>query len=147
MPNSKLTEKQRLFVAEYLVDLNATQAAIRAGYSQKNADKIGSQLLGKTRVAEAVAAAMDKRAAEVKVTQDYVLNNLVEVVERCLQRRPVMNMSGKQIQDKDGNHLWTFNANGANKALESLGRHLGMFNDKLNTNLNGAITIEWEKDD
>ena len=51
---ARLTDKQQRFVAEYLIDLNATQAAIRAGYSAKNADKIGSQLLGKTRVAEAI---------------------------------------------------------------------------------------------
>lgn len=49
-----LTAKQQRFVEEYLVDLNATQAAIRAGYSAKNADKIGPELLGKTRVAEAI---------------------------------------------------------------------------------------------
>ncbi len=49
-----LTKKQKMFVAEYLVDLNATQAAIRAGYSEKNAGKIGPELLGKTRISEAI---------------------------------------------------------------------------------------------
>ena len=58
---ARLTDKQQRFVAEYLVDLNATQAAIRAGYSAKNADKIGSQLLGKTRVSEAIQAGKTAR--------------------------------------------------------------------------------------
>jgi phage terminase small subunit len=50
MGKDNLTPKQQRFIQEYLIDLNATQAAIRAGYSAKNADKIGSQQLGKTRV-------------------------------------------------------------------------------------------------
>ena len=53
-----LTQKQKLFIDEYLIDLNATQAAIRAGYSPNNADKIGSELLGKTRVSDAIKTAM-----------------------------------------------------------------------------------------
>lgn len=50
-----MTEKQKRFTEEYLIDLNATQAAIRAGYSPKNADKIGHELLGKTRVLAAIS--------------------------------------------------------------------------------------------
>ena len=76
---SALTPKQERFIDEYLVDLNATQAAIRAGYSAANADKIGSQLLGKTRVAEAVARAKADRSARVGLTQDRVLEELAAV--------------------------------------------------------------------
>ena len=72
-----LTAKQRRFVDEYLVDLNATQAAIRAGYADRNADKIASQLLGKSRVAAAIASAKSERSARVSVSADYVLSNLV----------------------------------------------------------------------
>jgi len=68
-----LTDKQRRFVDEYLVDLNATQAAIRAGYSERNADKIGPELLGKTRVAEAIQAAQVARADRTQITADKVL--------------------------------------------------------------------------
>ncbi|MDE1179489.1 terminase small subunit [Paraburkholderia sp.] len=68
-----LTDKQRRFVDEYLVDLNATQAAIRAGYSPRTADKIASQLLGKTRVAEAIQAAQQERSARTQITADKVL--------------------------------------------------------------------------
>ena len=72
----KPTPKQARFVEEYLVDLNATQAAIRAGYSAKNADKIGPELLGKTRVAEAIQEAQAKRSERVSVSQDDVVRGL-----------------------------------------------------------------------
>lgn len=64
-----LTPKQQLFVEEYLIDLNATQAAIRAGYSPNNADKIGSELLGKTRVSEAIKIAMAERSRRTGSTR------------------------------------------------------------------------------
>ena len=76
---ARLTDKQKRFVEEYLVDLNATQAAIRAGYSAKNADKIGHELLGKTRVSEAIHAAMDERSVRTGITQDRVLQELAAI--------------------------------------------------------------------
>src|SRR5579875_2449812 len=76
---TKLTPKQKRFVEEYLIDLNATQAAIRAGYSAKNADKIGSELLGKTRVAEAIQKAMDERSKRTEITADRVLQELARI--------------------------------------------------------------------
>src|SRR5690606_28897415 len=66
----KLTPKQRLFVQEYLIDLNATQAALRAGYSVNNAHKIGSQLLENPRIKQAIELAMYEREQRTKVTQD-----------------------------------------------------------------------------
>lgn len=74
-----LTAKQARFVDEYLIDLNATQAAIRAGYSARNADKIGSQLLGKTRVAEQIQSAMKAREKRTHITQDRVLQELARI--------------------------------------------------------------------
>lgn len=71
----KLTAKQQRFVAEYLLDCNATQAAIRSGYSPRNADKIGSQLLGKSRVKLAVAHAQQERAKRSDVEADQVLKS------------------------------------------------------------------------
>jgi phage terminase small subunit len=129
-----LTPKQQAFVAEYLCDLNATQAAIRAGYSAKTADRIGPELLGKTCVREAIAEAKAARAERVEITADYVLRNLTEVVERCLQRAPVMTMVGgaaMQEIDKQGRHVWKFDAKGANGALNLLGQHLGLYTKKL----------------
>lgn len=74
----ELTPKQRLFVAEYLKDLNATQACIRAGYSKKNADKIGPELLGHSRVKAAIDERMEEREQTVKIDADYVLKRLHE---------------------------------------------------------------------
>lgn len=133
----KLTDKQTAFVREYLVDLNATQAAIRAGYSERTASRIGPQLLGKTCVREAIEKAQAKRARRVEVTQDYVLSNLVEVVERTMQRAPVLDRKGEQVTDEEGRAVWTFDAKGANRALELLGKHLGIFTDKVRAEVSG----------
>ena len=130
-----LTPKQQRFVEEYLVDLNATQAAIRAGYSAKNADKIGPELLGKTRVAEAIADAIKARSKRTEVDQDWIIKQLKGVYEASMEGRPVY--------DKDGNEKgFSFNPSAANKALELLGRHLGMFTDNLNLSGEVALTHE-----
>lgn len=76
---SRLTAKQRCFVDEYLVDLNSTQAAIRSGYSARTADRIGPELLGKTWVAEAIAAKMAAREKRTEITQDKVLRELAKI--------------------------------------------------------------------
>ena len=75
LPGS-LTAKERAFVEEYLIDLNATQAAIRASYSPRSAEKIGWQLLQKTRVADAIAVAQAERSRRTGISQDRVLNEL-----------------------------------------------------------------------
>lgn len=74
-----LTPKQRRFVEEYLKDLNATQAAIRAKYSAKNADKIGPELLGKTRVAEAIEKAIAARSKRTQIKADDILREWHEL--------------------------------------------------------------------
>lgn len=80
-----LTPKQARFVEEYLRDLNATQAAIRAGYSEKTANEQGAQLLAKPAVAEAVDAAKLARSVETRVGNRYVLRSLVEQAEADLK--------------------------------------------------------------
>ncbi|HHW1969401.1 TPA: terminase small subunit [Pseudomonas aeruginosa] len=76
-----LTKKQRLFVDEYLIDLNATQAAIRAGYSTRLATEIGYQLLQRPEVAQAIQAAMAERSKRTEVEADYVIRRLREIDE------------------------------------------------------------------
>ncbi|MFO7148869.1 terminase small subunit [Pseudomonas aeruginosa] len=76
-----LTKKQRLFVDEYLLDLNATQAAIRAGYSTRRATEIGYQLLQRSEVAQAIQAAMAERSKRTEVEADYVIRRLREIDE------------------------------------------------------------------
>ncbi|HFT7619600.1 TPA: terminase small subunit [Pseudomonas aeruginosa] len=76
-----LTKKQRLFVDEYLIDLNATQAAIRAGYSTRRATEIGYRLLQRPEVAQAIQAAMAERSKRTEVEADYVIRRLREIDE------------------------------------------------------------------
>jgi phage terminase small subunit len=72
----KLTTKQKRFVEEYLIDLNAAQAAVRAGYSQKTAGEQGYQLLQKTSISKAIDAAIKRRSQRTELTQDMVLQEL-----------------------------------------------------------------------
>lgn len=78
MPRT-LPPRQQRFVAEYLLDLNATQACIRAGYSAKTADVQGPRLLGNVRVAAAISKAQEKRLARMEVQQDEVLRELLRI--------------------------------------------------------------------
>ena len=80
-----LTAKQQRFVDEYLKDLNATQAAIRAGYSKKTAASIGQENLRRPEIEKALRSVAQERSQRTAITQDYVLSGIVEVVERCRQ--------------------------------------------------------------
>ena len=81
MPTKKLTKKQELFVSEYLIDLNATQAAIRAGYSKKTACETGNENLRKPIIQDAISKAQNKRLEKNEVNADYVLKRLIEIDE------------------------------------------------------------------
>ena len=74
-----LTAKQQRFVVEYLVDLNATQAAIRAGYAAKGAKDQAYQLMQRPVIAAAIKEAMEARNQRTQVDADYVLNRLTEI--------------------------------------------------------------------
>jgi phage terminase small subunit len=76
---SELTAKQRAFVREYLIDLNATQAAIRAGYSEKTATVIGAENLTKPNIASAIESAMKNRADRTDITADRILKELAKI--------------------------------------------------------------------
>lgn len=131
---SPLTPKMAAFVREYLVDLNATQAAHRAGYSAKTAPFIGAENLKKPQIAEAIAAGQAERAKRLEITADYVLSTLTEVVERCMERAPVLVREGRtmvQARDDEGRHVWQFDPKGANQALNLLGQHLGLYKKKI----------------
>jgi phage terminase small subunit len=103
-----LTPKQERFINEYLIDLNATQAAIRAGYSKKTSKSQGQRLLTNVDIAAAIARAQGDRTERTNITQDYVLESIVAAMERCKQDD-------------------SFNATGVFKGAELLGKHLGMF--------------------
>ena len=106
-----LTAKQKAFVQEYLVDLNATQAARRAGY--KNPE-IGRQLITNNNVSSAIQAALKAREKRTEVTQDYVIAKLREIVEKDAS-------DGPDSELKYANKI---------RALELLGKHTGAFDAK-----------------
>lgn len=120
----KLTPKQEEFVKQYLVDLNATGAAVRAGYSKKTAEVQGPRLLGNVRVAEEITKRRAVISEKLEITQEWVIKKLVDNVERAMQAEPV--------RDREGNETgeYTYAGSVANGALTLLGKHLGMFTDK-----------------
>ena len=109
-----LTPKQERFVQEYLVDLNATAAAKRAGYSGKRASELGYQLLQKTTVQAAIQKAIQARNKRTAVSQDYVIEKLVEIAEK----------DASDAQDID---LYFYNKL---KAMELLFNQVGAFEPK-----------------
>lgn len=132
----ELTPKQAMFVREYLIDLNATQAAIRAGYSAKTAEQQGFQLLKKTSVASAIQAQMDKRAESVEVSATYVLEGIKKLIERCEQAVPVYDKEGKPTGE------WRFESGSAMRGYELLGKHLKLFTDKVEQSGSIRLTVE-----
>jgi phage terminase small subunit len=149
MASDKLTKKQQAFVNEYLVDLNATQAAIRAGYSKSTSYSIGNENLNKPEIATAIQSAMDKRSKRVEIDADYVLGTIVSTIERCKQAEPVMDKAGNHLttETEDGGEAlaYRFDASGVLKGAELLGKHLKLFTDKVE--VTGAVTLNVTPDD
>ncbi len=130
----KLTDKQERFCLEYVVDLNATQAAIRAGYSKKTAQRIGSENLSKPLIQERLGELVGKITEDLELSSEWVLGNLKELVERCMQKTPVMERrDGELVQatDETGAAIWQFDSSGANSALDKLGKYFKLFTDKV----------------
>jgi phage terminase small subunit len=120
----ELTPKQKRFIEEYLIDLNATQAAIRAGYSEDTAKEIGYENLTKPHIQQLIVEAQQKRSERVQVDADWVLRRLLDISDRCMQAEPVVDREGNPIGE------YRFDSGGANKATELIGKHLKMFTDK-----------------
>lgn len=115
-----LNAKQARFVEEYLVDLNATQAAIRAGYSEASAHAQGHRLLKDAEVAEAIAAAQQKRAEKVGLSAEKVLAELQDI-----------GFGKVEIDvDAEGVPVVPLRYEHKLKALELLGKHLALFTEK-----------------
>lgn len=139
----KLTAKQQKFVQQYLIDLNATQAAIRSGYSEKTARQLASRLLSNVDIQAAIAKAQNKVAEKAELSTQWVIDRLRAVTERCMQAEPVLDKRGEPVLvETAGGSLapaYTFQAGPANRSLELLGKHLGLFPDKIeHTGKNGG---------
>ena len=129
MPKGRLTAKQSKFVAEYLIDLNQKGAAIRAGYSAKSAEQQAVALMKQPEVRARINAAIEARGKRTQVTQDYVITGIREVIERCLQKVPVLDDDGEPTGE------WRFEPNPSLKGYELLGKHLKLFTEVHEHNL------------
>ncbi|NFG27694.1 terminase small subunit [Clostridium botulinum] len=160
---AKMTAKQKLFCNEYLIDLNATQAAIRAGYSESSARDIGYENLTKPHIAAYIEKRMGKREIRTEITQDKVLNELAKIGFANIDDYVVVDSSSgydkviikdtKDIPDDKISAISSIKqgANGVEvklhdkvRALENIGRHLGMFKDKLEISGTNEIQIKLE---
>ena len=112
----KLNPRQSRFVEEYLIDLNATQAAIRAGYSAKTANTNGPRLMVNAGIQSAIQKAQAARSERTQITVDKVLDDIELIKLNAMQ------------QEEDGKMI---NHAGALKACELQGKHLKMFVDKI----------------
>lgn len=121
---NKLTPKQAMFVKEYLIDLNGTQAAIRAGYSAKTAQEQSSRLLSNVIVSDAVKEALSKRSEKVELSAENVIQSIIQIRGMALEAEKL---------------------NDALRANELLGKHLKLFTDKTEVSgVDGApIKQEW----
>lgn len=130
-----VTPRQQRFIDEYLVDLNATQAAIRAGYNAKNADVTGPRLLGNVGVRAEIERRQAARAEQSEISERWIIDRLRENVDRAMQAEPV--------RDREGNEtgVFVYAGNVANKALELIGKHRGMFVDRTETKHSGKVEV------
>ena len=152
-----LTEKQKRFCNEYLIDLNATQAAIRAGYSQKTADRIGHENLKKLEIQNYIQELMNQKNDDLIATQDEVLRYLTRVMRRE-EKECVVVVKKKETTDWVLNEATGRNqkqttkeeipeiveiptkVSDANRAAELLGKRYALFTE--NVNLNGEVDGE-----
>ena len=159
----KLTDKQKKFIEEYLIDLNATQSAIRAGYSPKTANEQGARLLANVSIQEAISKAMAERSRRTGINQDRIVQELARIA--FVKITDVVDPDGEintnasdddlaciesyKVEDSDS-------VNGSSskrevklaskiKALELLGKHVGMWNDKIQVDV--SIPVFGGEDD
>lgn len=154
-----MTQKQKRFIEEYLIDLNATQAAIRAGYSPDTAKSIGSENLTKPDIQARIARAMAERSRRTGVNADRVVMELAKIAfvnakdvidsDTATVRPDALPEDTAAIQSVK---VKTFGEDGLEreikmadklKALELLGKHLGMFKDRVE--LSGTLETEKTK--
>lgn len=153
-----MTPKQHRFVEEYLIDLNATQAAIRAGYAESGARTEGARLLADANIGDAIAAARERLSCAIAVTQERIVGEFARMAFYDPASIASQPMAGPQDiaslpedvrrsivgwgWDKAGN--FTLKLADKNTALTNLGRHLGMFTDKVDVNAALTLTVSPE---
>lgn len=154
---TKLTAKQQRFCDEYLIDLNATQAAIRAGYSKKTAKQIGQENLTKPVIKEYIGKRMQEKEDALIATQDEVMKYLSAVMRREETESVVVTISEEQsTYTPDENGVMRKQAlkkevpkivkipamlRDANKAAELLGKAYGIYTEKVETDIDAELNI------
>lgn len=143
-----LTPKQALFVREYLIDKNGAQAAIRAGYSKRNASRIAIELLHKNHVSEQVNAGLINQQEHVEkkglITAEEVVAGLKVIADSCRQMVPATDQIGKQLYSPDGIPLYKpLDPSGATRAYDLLGKYLGIYQTRsnLSVSLDGHVDV------
>lgn len=143
---AKLTAKQNRFVEEYLIDLNATQAAIRAGYSPATAKEIGCENLTKPNISDEIAKAMAERSKRTGINQDRVLTELAKIgfanitdvidpetakIKEDASEEDLACIQSIKIKPNEWGTEREVKMYDKKAALVDIGRHLGMFKDKV----------------
>ena len=131
-PKGKLTNRQKVFTEEYVKDLNASQAAQRAGYAEVSSRSHSSELMSDPKIQAEIQKNMDARSERTKIDADYVLNTIRDTVERCRQAEPVLDKEGFETGE------WKFDAANVLKGCDLLGKHLKLWSDapKVDLSLN-----------
>ena len=136
----KLQGKQQKFVDEYIKDLNATQAAIRAGYSKKTANRIASQNLSKVVIQLAIQAKQQELAAEDKIDALYIKEQAHYLFLQCAGKEPINKLVSTDSGYRSIEAL-EFNGPAANKALETLGKHVDIQAFKESVGISGTLDV------
>lgn len=157
---AKLTAKQQRFCDEYLIDLNATQAAIRAGYSPKTAEQTASRLLTVVKVSDEIAREMAERSKRTGINQDRVVQELAKLafvniadvvdldsatVKGTATGEDLACIQSVKIKPSEFGTEREIKLYDKKASLELLGKHLGMFKDKLEVeaDMDLNITVEY----
>ena len=115
----KLNARESTFCREYVLDHNGTRAAVRAGYAEKNAAAQASKMLKKEAVREKIQEHEKEIAAAFGLTAESILNRYAEIYERCMAAKEVL-IWDREKKEYVSSGLWTFDAKGAIKALNSI---------------------------
>lgn len=141
----KLTPRQQRFVEEYLIDLNGTQAAIRAGYSAKSAGRQALELLQKTLVVSAVAQAQKGRSERLQLSADMVAQELWKLYQNTSVLVPKEDLMGEPLRDSNGEQVFKpLDGQVAVSALDKLMKHLGGYTADNKREVDGELSFMWK---
>lgn len=137
----KLTEKQKIFCDEYIISLNATQAAIKAGYAEKTAYAIGAENLKKPKIQSYISERMKQKESSLIATQDEVLQYLTSVLRGESQTTDIllvgMGDGYQEVQEVEKKPSEKERL----KAAELLGKRYGLYTDKISADVDMSLDI------